>query len=300
MHVDYLNVTVPEDHSQPVESSLLGVVSAVGATAAYEGLYRLLEGGTFKAASKRGFRLYSASGGFLAALRGYGLMNSYLSSFVGYPHNVSMLHIAHDVPGDSPRELRRVLRQARSSSGVRLTRKKLSPSKQVKSIMSLDDKGRETGTVYLGTRKSEVWAKVYDKRHERLQNAGVETPATTRYELSVSGKAGASLRDVDSPEAMFWHFMSEVLDRPEGVADWCPAGEGFSLPSTVSLLPAEALRRQLEDSAALQQWFDLVDRIGPEGYRFFLRLVHERFAAHSNQPVDLLRDTVRANPGSGR
>lgn len=283
MHCDYLNITVPEASSREVHSDLLGVISGVGAVAVFEGLYKILSGGSLKIEPKRGFTLYSASGGFLSALREYGYYSSYLAAFSASPHNVSRLDIAHDVPGESPPLLRRLVRQVKSKSGLKLTRKALNPQTQLKMILSPGPDGVETGSVYLGNRSAEVRAKVYDKQHERRSVARVDIPPTTRYELTVTGKAGASLRDAYEPDAIFWHFMSEVLSAPPDAPLWHSGSLGYDLPSKVALLPSEALRRLLDTSPQLLQMFALADRIGPHGYQYFLRLLNDRYQAHLNQ-----------------
>lgn len=297
MHCDYLNVTVPESDAQPVESELLSIVSSIGASAVATGIYKLTSGGTFKTEPKRGFQFFSASGDFLATLRSHGLYDTYLSAIALAPHNVSLMHVAHDLYGsDSPALLAQIVKRTRKEPGIRLTRKRLNPRSQVRTLFSQSADGRDTGTVYLGTRKSEVWAKVYDKQQERLQNAGQETPPCTRYELSVSGKAGASLKDAHSPAAIFWHFMSEVLQRPPGAPEWVKGGLGYALPPKVALLPAEALKRLVESSPQLRQMFTLSDRIGPKGYERFLRLLHDAYEEHQrslDQPSDPAVSDVR-------
>lgn len=287
MHCDYLNITVPEGHSDSVRSDLLSIVTATGAIAVSRGLYRVATGGTFKHEEKRGFHFFSASGDMLAALRGFGAFASYLTAIGDAPHNVSLMHVAHDVHGsDSPTVLKHLVKKARSAGGISLTRKKLNPQTQVLTMLSQGRDGRDTGTVYLGRRGAEVWAKVYDKQHERFQRAGVEMPPCTRHELSVSGKAGASLGDAYQPDAIFWHFMSEVLPAPENAPEWVPGGLGFSLPPRVSYLPSEALKRLIEGSAQLTQMFELADRMGPHGYARFLRLMNDRYKAHVSTTIN--------------
>lgn len=287
MHCDYLNVTIPEGHSDSVRTELLSIVTTAGAIAVNRGLYRVATGGTFKHEEKRGFHFFGASGDMLASLRGLGALAPYLAAIGDVPHNVSLMHVAHDVHGsDSPTVLKHLVKKVRSADGIRLTRKKLNPQTQVMTVLSQGRDGRDTGTVYLGRRKSEVWAKVYDKQHERYQRASESVPPCTRYELSASGKSGASLRDVYEPDAIFWHFMSEVLPAPENAPAWVPGGAGFSLPPRVSYLPAEALKRLVEGSAQLEQMFELVDRIGPHGYARFLRLVNDCYKAHVSPTIN--------------
>jgi len=294
MHCDYLSVTVPESSAEDVNSELLTVVTAVGGIASYGGVHRLATGGTFKSTCSRGRQLYSVSGDFLAALRGHGVFGSYLSALACVPHNVSRLDVAHDVFSDSPRVLQALKRKVKSSDGVRLSRKKLNPTRQMKMITSPGQDGRDTGSLYLGNRTAEVRAKVYDKKHERFCNASQVIPATTRFELTVTGKAGASLRDAHEPDAVFWHFMSEVLSAPQDAPLWEKGGLGYSLPDNVSLLPAEALRRLLDNSPQLEQMFLLSDKIGANGYKYFLRILNDRYKSHINQQSSVGKSAVRA------
>ena len=60
------------------------------------------------------------------------------------------------------------VKMAALSGSLSLTRKSLQPS-HCRYLGGIDVDGHETGTVYLGKRQNaDVWAKVYDKRHERL------------------------------------------------------------------------------------------------------------------------------------
>lgn len=284
MHSDYLNVTVPDTDSRSVTESLLEIVSSVGAVAAHKGLYKLSGRGTLKLGGKPGYELYSASGGLLEALREHGMYSTYLTVFGEVPHRVTQLHVAHDVYDlDAPKLLQALYRRADGQPGIHLTRKRAQP----KQIMAPGRDGRTTGTVYLGTRKSEAWAKVYDKAQERWDRAREEWPPCVRFELSVSGKAGVSLRDAYSPESIFWHYMRDVLGPPPSdVPDWEPGAQGFSLPSKVSLLPAEALRRLVESSPQLEQMLDLSRQLGPHGYAHLMRLINARCLQHARASTD--------------
>ena len=225
MHADYLNVTMPDGDAPDVESELLKIVAAVGGTSITDGLYKLTSGGTFRSEAKRNFHYFGVSGDFLATLREHALYDAYLGAVAYAPHKVTRLDIAHDVyDSDSPAVLARLVRATRSEKGVRLSRKKLNPQTQVRTMFSMSDDGRDTGLVYLGGRTAEVKAKVYDKRLERKQVANVDFPACTRFELTVTDKVGVSLRDAQSPEAIFWNFMSEVLPAPPDASEWVKGG----------------------------------------------------------------------------
>lgn len=267
---DYLNVTVPTDRADDVLSEILPLFSLLGLAGERFGkvlLHRTEEGGTFRFEDKDRFWMFGASGVALATLRAAELYPSYLGAFAGVPHRVTRLDLAYDIGYPAPPLLSDLYTKAHSETGVKLTRKRVLP-KNVSFITSRDPEGRDTGTLYLGARTAEVRAKVYDKRQERFQKTGqLLSHDWTRYELTVTGKAGASLRDAHSPSALFWKFMTEVVgrDRPSDVPEWVPCEGGYELPDKVSLLPAEVLKRSLERSAEVAQWLVLADQLGPHG-----------------------------------
>lgn len=277
MHIlcDYLNVTVPTDKADGVLSDLLPLFSLLGLTGERFGkvlVHRTESGGTFRFEDKDRFWMFGASGAALATLRAAELLPSYLGAFAGVPHRVTRLDLALDTGEPSYPVLDRLYDQAHSSTGLKLTRKRV---RYVNRITGRDFDDRDSGTVYLGARTAEVRAKVYDKRLERWQKAGERLPHYwTRYELTVTSKAGASLRDAYSPTSLFWHFMTEVVgrDKPSDVPDWIPCDGGFELPAKVSLLPAELLQRSLERSAEVEQWLALADQLGPHGRDWLKRL----------------------------
>src|SRR5450830_1701966 len=50
-----------------------------------------------------------------------------------------------------------------------------------------------------------IWARVYDKREERVSRGFADPGPLVRVELVVSG-VGATLRDVSDPSALFYHY----------------------------------------------------------------------------------------------
>jgi len=289
MHCDWLTVTVPEGDAHGVSGLLLNLITSVGGLAVGEGLFRVCKS-TYKHGTKAGFSYFSASGGVLDTLRSHGMYTTYLTAIADVPHRVTRLDVAHDVYGQSTiAEINRLYRKSRSP-GIALTRKRLK-SNQVTRILRPDRFGEDTGTINFGRRgKAEVTARVYDKAAERWERAGEEFPPCTRYELTVTHKAGATLKDAHSPDAIFWHFMSEILTAPPDAPQWVKGDEiGFHLAKVASL-PSEALKRLVERSPQLLQMFELADEIGPYGYDRLLRLINDRHDAYlrsTDQPVKL-------------
>lgn len=227
---DYLNLTSPKDNGDLILSALAPLIDAVGASQVDKGLF-LLPGksGSFKYHPRGKVAIFGASGGFLDALRRNVLFSDYLAVFASFPHRVSMLHATADFMVDGPDTIQ-AAKLAGQSGEVSLTRKRVAPG-QVKSLLSLDVDGRETGTVYYGDRKNaDVWAKIYDKRHERLCRGAVDPGHRVRVEVAVQSDVGATLRDAFDPRSLFFKFASpSLVSLPDGQSDWVPHGEGYAL-----------------------------------------------------------------------
>jgi len=182
----------------------------------------------------------------------------FLSAIGECPHRITQADLALDVVQDAGRVVASFYRKGVAGK-VRLTQKWLKGA-QVKRIgrAGLAD-GKETGTVYLGSRTSDVCARVYDKRDEVLCRAvqahgshqsviDLNDPGPlTRYEVTVGRKVGASLRDVAEPAPLFWKYASGLLRRPAGVPEWKAQAEGFAL-APYEPNPSRQLRLLLESS----------------------------------------------------
>lgn len=240
---DYLNITVPFDSSEDLRSSVLVVLDQLGCfQEVTPGLFRYLrlvvrKGeittetlGTVKFGRRGKVATLGTSGGVLRLLRESGLLSEYLAAIASFPHRVTMLHATADfLCADVPAVIHQV-KDAAYAGELSLTRKRILPS-QCQHVFGVDCDGRETGTVYLGQRaNADVWAKVYDKRHERLSKGFSEPGSLCRVEVACMSDVGATLRDASDPYDIFFHFAGRSLvEAPEGVAEWLPHGEGYVL-----------------------------------------------------------------------
>lgn len=240
---DYLNVTVPLDFVVPCSDELRPLLDMLGVSEISEGVYSLPEkGGTFKISRRGKVGIFSASGGFLGRLRDTGNFSHYLAALASFPHRVSMLHLTQDYVVSSPPEVVLEVKRLGHAGELALTRKRIEPGR-VKSILNLNLQGEETGTVYLGHRaNADVWAKIYDKRHERLSRGLPDPGSIVRVELAVQSDVGATLRDAAEPASIFFNFASRSLAQvPEGTPEWSPYGEGY-VPSS-GMYSASTLQR---------------------------------------------------------
>lgn len=238
---DYLNVSVPVEIADEVRSSVLSVVDALGNfDETVPGLFQFYEIGvrkgnvvpvplgTLKFGRRGKVATISASGALLRLLRDRGLYSEYLAVLGSFPHRVTMLHATADflVP-DVPAVVQSV-KAAAYAGELTFTRKRILPA-QCQHVFSVDVDGRETGTIYLGQRKNaDVWAKVYDKRHERLSRGFADPGSLVRVEIAVMSAVGATLRDAADPSDIFWHFAGRSLvEAPVEFAGWEAHGEGY-------------------------------------------------------------------------
>jgi hypothetical protein len=219
------------------------------------------------------------SGVALETLRAGELFVEVLHLLGSTPHRVTRLDatLDRDVPSAG---ILADLYERSAAGEVSLTRKAAYPRKYL--APGLD--GRDTGTIYLGKPTAKVRARVYDKQHERWQRAGEVQGPRTRWECTVRGDMGVSLRDAWDPAPVFWHYMApDVLTAPDGVPAWEPAGEGYQLEQPAPRDPLNLLERRIES-------LDLDDLMAqaaavPGGVELVLHAVRKRARAHGWEPA---------------
>lgn len=232
---DWLNVTVPDPDCQQVINDLRPLLETLCMSFAGNELYLLPKGlgrGSFKYTFSEGFITFGASGGFLQHLRNFNMLGDYLMCFALHPHRVSRLDVALDFHVDAPAYVEDAYQIAKQGN-MKLTRKHLAPS-AIKQILSPNQYGADTGTVYLGHRKSaSTSARIYDKAHERLQNDSMVIAPTLRIEFTFSSQVGCTLHDVTNPAEVFYqHASQSLVTPPETFKGWFPHAEGYYLEKT--------------------------------------------------------------------
>ena len=236
---DYLNVTTPSDNGDAVRAALLPLLESVSIVEETEDSFKLYTinggklapSGVFKFSKRGKVAVVSASGSALAALRGKDALPEYVSLLSDFPHRVSMLHCTQDYHLSCPSAAVLAVKAAAVAGDLTLTRKRILPE-HVRSLLQVNEQGLETGTIYLGNRaNADVWAKVYDKRQERLSRGFADPGPIVRVEVAVQSDVGATLRDALHPSDLFFHFAARSLvDSPANVRPWIAHGEGFVLP----------------------------------------------------------------------
>ncbi|WP_447530565.1 replication initiation factor domain-containing protein [Vreelandella sp. TE19] len=276
---DHLAVTFHPKRN-PV-GSLRSLLSDMGAVPLDDRTFRLGEG-SVKLYETYGVLYCSASGAALAQMRELGVFMDWLSVISDWPHRVTRLDAAHDVLVDAA-DVLDALRSQYPTGQVNLGRKAL----RVKLELAIRDDGRETGTFYVGHRsKARATARVYDKRQERLDRAGVTGPHRTRYEVTVKQDYGATLRDAAQPDRLFWHVASPaLLEAPPGTppwtADWSQ-GWRFDRPERSAF---EVFERRLSQSPELDLLVELADAVGPVGRVLLARRVLGRLGFSCDLPL---------------
>jgi hypothetical protein len=261
---DRMQVTMDRMAYRGMRDLLSPILNSLGASVCYdrpeseEGLWKIEGGGTFKAAPYGQVVGLGASGQFLSALRAGGTLGEWLHTLGTEPHKVTVLDATQDYPEDAPPVVQALYKRATTSPGIQLSRKRVRLT-DVSKMFSQREDGRESGTVYVGSRQANTRLKVYDKQHERFYH-GVDASPGVRFELTL--KAGnLTLADVYNPTAVYWHYMSDVLPVPEGVTPWVAGAMGYNLPRRPVLSDLDQLRRRLMYSADIAAVVKLADRL---------------------------------------
>lgn len=283
---DHLSVTYSPDNV-PVDDAvrfLLGVgVMPARSDAEVRRVYRCEGDGTAVIEQRSTWAKVSASGRMLWYLRSRGALMEYLSLLADSPHSVSRLDAALDVGVDYP-VIRRRLRRRFPSMRVRLNRKAVDVTELIESRPD----GAVTGTYYVGQRgKTRSLVRVYDKAFEAEKKRSEILPPTTRYEVEVGRKFGATLRDAAEPAPLFFHVISpSILPRPDGVAAWEPGDLGGWSFKRPELTHYEALARFIDRSPDLEAMRRMADQLGPYGSESLLALLTRRLNLPRLLPVD--------------
>lgn len=302
---DYLNTTHPLGSLPFVRDAVMPVLDEAGISQRTAELYELGMGGTVKIYEVSRVGVVSLSGAALAHLRSRGLFGEYLAAVGQEAHKVTCLHAAYDRRVDAPPRIQSLFARAKRGL-VSLTRKAIDPRQGLDAWLKpgvVD--GRQTGTVYLGSKSAHVRAAVYDKRDERIRAGCPDPGPLLRHELRLKGHvaAGCTLRDAFDPTAVFWHFIApDLLTRPQDVADWSPLADGYDLPPMRVYDPQERLQRIVDNSLDLARLFDLAAAMGPQGLDVVTRAIRARYSrylagqvVHSEGPEGTERSVL---PGS--
>lgn len=275
---DYLNVSMPADSGDLVARELAPLFESVGASVRGVGLHEVGSGGTFKRFRRGRVEVFGASGQALDHLRERGCFSDYLSVIGSFPHRVTMLHAAADYAADGPAVFASLRRRALAGE-VSLTHKRVLPE-NVRLFSGLNAAGVLTGTVYLGNRaNADVWAKVYDKRQERLSRGCADIGPLVRVEVAVQSDVGATLRDAADPVPLFFQFASPCLvERAQGVSRWVAHAQGFSMPAKRVVSVSERITGLLDGSPDIDNICKLArEGLGSSAERDLLHMVAARW-----------------------
>jgi hypothetical protein len=260
---DYLNISVPVEHTEALRDLVLPVLRSAGQFAESDtgdvfqfftvgvrkGNVVVVPSGTVKFGRRGKVATLSTSGQALGILRASSALPEYLAAIGSLPHRVTMLHATADfhLP-DVPAAIHAV-KDAAYAGELALTRKKIQPG-QCRHFFGVDFEGKETGTVYLGQRaNADVWAKVYDKGHQMACAGLAHGGSIARVEVAAMSDVGATLRDASNPSDLFFHFAGRSLvEAPPDFSGWLAHGEGYVLGEKVERTLFERFERFLENS----------------------------------------------------
>jgi hypothetical protein len=287
---DYLNVSMPTDDHERFMLEFTPLLDEIGCVPGpVPGLYCLSgHTGAFKLTRRQGVVVHTFTGGLLQVLRDYGQFLPVLAIISHYPHRVTSADFTLDEYVSAPPRIAEAYSYGVSGQ-LRFTQKAIAPGaiRQLLSPTVYDDAGYPTGTVYIGVRgRHEVFSKLYDKRQQIKQSTGRDIPDTLRHELTVTSKMGITLRDVAEPYKCFAHFYPEKLLAMDRSQKWEGNGEGFELNKRPDKLPAQILKKRVEDSPELDSLLRIADKIGSEGRNYLLSLLAKKLKVPKNpQPL---------------
>lgn len=277
---DYLNVSFPSDVGDLVDQDLSAIYGEVGASQVAPGRYQVgKDGGTFKRSRRGKVAIFSASGSAISSLRSIGQWPEYLRVLSSHPHRVTLLHATADYGLAGPSVVAAAHRLGLAGA-VAFTRKRVAPS-AVKCLTSLDAGGELTGTVYFGHRaNSDVWGKVYDKRHERLSRGFPDPGPMVRVEIAVHSDVGATLSDAFAPVDLYYSLASpSLVEAPQCFAGWVPRCEGFVCPASAPADPMRRIKGILDTSLDVGRIVKAArDAFGADAATVLARLIAQRVA----------------------
>jgi hypothetical protein len=299
---DWLGVTVAADYWAALRLDITDDLDAIGMHVEVDQPGQVLwragkTSATVKATKRHRVWALGCSGAACSGLRAAGRFNSYLAAIGTRPHRVTRLDATLDVQADAAPIIQEVARAGHAGE-LSLTRKKIRPS-SVKTILApRDSDGAMTGTVYCGPKRGDVQMVVYDKQNERISRKLMDTGPLARFEARLGSRTGVTLRDASDPESVFWHYASpDYLSRPEGIAEWVPAGTGFELARVEPLLPYQRLLRRIEASVELLALVAAAESCGPAGVEFLVSRIRRMAGGAGVSPaVTAVEDLRQAVP----
>lgn len=299
---DWLTTTRPPEVWPDLLALLQPYFDGVGLSQDYAdattGVYRTMSG-SVRQYTKHGVHVLSISGGVCALFRTMGLWGSVLANIGSLPHRCTMTHLTLELPEHGPSHVLTAKRRCQAQQ-IQLTRKALGPQ-DWRALLSLDARGQETGTVYMGTKQADVQAVVYDKRHEREGKGFIVDEDLVRYELRIRSGVGATLRDAWEPAPLFWHYAGRsLLPAPATVQAWAPHAEGFALPDRHEFTAAELLDRKLDTSPDVERLLDLAAACGPHGFDLLARRLRSRYESRCAAVDDVADSEALQGPSALR
>lgn len=276
---DFVNITVANDDADALLAGLMPLLDIYGCLQVAEGVFSLPnKSGTLVLRKRQAITTFSTSGQFLTNLRANNMLDQYLTVYSDYQHNVSMLHATADYGVDAPAALKEIYDLA-TSGQFYLSRKAMNPN-HVTKFMGLNSDGVETGTVNLGYKQNyDIWAKAYDKRHERLQKGFADCGEMLRIEIAIQTDVGATLRDVSNPHDIFYQYASKSLViAPKGFAGWQSHAGGLSIERKANDLTTwERIKGIIENSNDFKRVIDLaIADYGPDAAKEISTIIRNR------------------------
>lgn len=230
--------------------------------------------GTYFIEANDRYHKIELSGLALAHLREQSLLDNTLALLADKPHSVTRLDLTMDIIEPFNRSVRRFKRKYPKDlceHGKSRLRMEYFLSRVGKDLR---------GAIYFGSKKGrhDVTGIVYNKSIQANEVYGFDLPKhTTRYELRFKKRVGASLRDVTSPESLFYKHASMFgMKTPKGTPEWVSGACLPEFPKITPRTPYERLDDYLQSNQAFAQMLVLADEMGTEGRTILLSKLKDK------------------------
>lgn len=225
---DWLDVTF-----KPTEdlSWVAAFTASVGCISQDKGFFLLPQGGVIKHQNGKRWQRLSISGTALSVIRHFRLFDELLQCISQHPHKITRVDASLDLCIDASVFVNR-LWDVYKGGKLRLN---VLNAVSSSAILGTRFDGSITGTFYAGNRRvNKVTARVYDKQHEVYEKGRFDIGSRVRVEVTVRTDQ-PTLRDVEDPTALFWHYASpSLLPAPSDAPKWFPGNpfvwEGSKIP----------------------------------------------------------------------
>lgn len=233
VHCDWLNITFSALDLLPLKTDLDDLFNVAGLSSSGDkgDTYTLAnDNGALKLIPNSRYIKLSVSGGILTHLRTVNAFDYLIEIVSKYPHKITRCDVTADFHVSYAPDVLKSFIKLQKASKLQISRKLLARS-DYRTVLSDNEHGHETGTLYLGKRDTHsVHCRIYDKGFERRSKGYKYHGEVIRVEFSLKADTGVSLRDVHYPESVFYYYAHRsIATPPPHYVGWEPNGSSYEI-----------------------------------------------------------------------